>query len=353
MLANIPFLQISVKSYDILTGHISSVTDVQMTDAYVHLLFDDQMRLLYVKPEKDGKKNEAIQLIGAVGNRLFHCAFHIQNGTIQMDAPGRDFRMTGVDLKVKADTKQYMDIDLLTGLFTGTVWAQQLVLKGRVDFTEEEPQYRMTLVVTGCDPASLDSGIEISDLASVYGTIRGDLRRPVVEGTLEMKTLTMPALLFENVKGRFHYEEGILTASQVTADVFSGRVEGEGQFHLDTKAYESHLQGQGLQGGIAARDFRLLCDVDWDLHIASAGRGAPQEVRGSFLSGSGRYQMPPFSKISGSFDRSGGTLRFRDVVISLAMGDVTTDALSIRHGRVAIGPVCLREALSGETSRIH
>ncbi len=354
VLADIPSLQISIKPWDILTGHIGtmSVTEVRMTGAYVHLLFDDQMRLLYVKPEKGGKK-EAIHLTGAMGNRPFQCALHFQNGTIQVDAPGRDFQMTGVDLKVKADTKQYMDLDLLTGPFTGTVQAQQLVLKGRVDFTREEPQYRMTLAVTGCDPSSLDPGMGISDPASVYGTIRGDLRRPVIDGTLEMKTLTMPALPFENVKGKFHYEGGILIASQVTADVFGGRALGEGQFHLGTKAYEAHLQGQGLQGGMAARDFQLRCDVDLDLHMASAGRGAPQEVWGSFLSGSGRYHMLPFSKISGSFDRSGGTLRFRDVVISLAMGDVTTDALSIRHGRVTIGPVYLREALSGETSRIH
>lgn len=356
VLADIPDLQISLKPWDVLTGHIGtmSVTEVRMNGAYVHLFFDDRMRLQAIKPAgAKGKKGEPLQLTGALGNRPFQCALFFQNGTIEVEAPRRHFKMSGVDIKARADTKQYIDVDILTGPFAGTIEAEKLVLKGRVDFTKEEPQYCMTMAVTGCNPSSLDAGIGISDPASAYADIHGDLRRPVIDGTLEMAALTMPALHFKNVQGHLHYEGGLLAASAVTADVFGGKVEGEGTLNLDTKAYESHLRGQGLQGGIAARDWRLRCDVDLDLHIAAAGQGAPQQVWGSFLSGSGRWHFLPFEKISGSFDKRGGTLQFHDVVISLAMGDVMTDALSIHRGHVTLGPVYLTDALTGKTTQVH
>lgn len=70
-------------------------------------------------------------------------------------------------------------------------------------------------------------------------------------------------------------------------------------------------------------------------------KAGTKEVYGSFFSGPGQYHFLPFQKISGSFAQTGKTLDFRDVIISLAMGDVTTDAFSIVDGKVHLGSIYL------------
>ena len=58
-------------------------------------------------------------------------------------------------------------------------------------------------------------------------------------------------------------------------------------------------------------------------------------IYGDFQSGPGRYHQLPFRGISGSFAQDGKTLNFRDVVISMFFGDVSTDAFS----KVKIGAI--------------
>jgi hypothetical protein len=74
-------------------------------------------------------------------------------------------------------------------------------------------------------------------------------------------------------------------------------------------------------------------------------------VRGNFKSGPGSYHLLPFNSLSGKFEQVGKTITFRDAVISLATGDVTTDAFSIENGRLNLGPIYLREGEN--TTRIR
>jgi hypothetical protein len=55
--------------------------------------------------------------------------------------------------------------------------------------------------------------------------------------------------------------------------------------------------------------------------------------------------MVPFKSLAGKFEQEGygGKLEFRDVVISLAAGEVVTDAFSIEKGKLTLGPIYLIE----------
>jgi hypothetical protein len=64
-------------------------------------------------------------------------------------------------------------------------------------------------------------------------------------------------------------------------------------------------------------------------------------IYGTFSSGPGRYHILPFKRIAGSFSQTGRTLAFKDVVISLDVGDVTTDAFSIIDGKLHLGKIYL------------
>lgn len=357
LLADIPRVRFRVKPWDVVTGHIGtmSVTEIAMEKAYVHLFFDEAMRPLHIKPDGDAWRaagHAPIRLTGADGNRLFDCRVDFRDGTIEAESPDRHFRMEHVDLRLRADTDRELRLGLLAGPFGGTVAADQLALHGTVDFRGGEPACDMALSIKGCRPSSLGAGVDIDDPVSADARVSGRIARPVIEGTLSIPVLDLPALHFTEVSGDFRYEDGTLAVTGVKGGVYGGTVEGSGRFDLDRKSYEADLKGHRLRGGAAAKDLGLRCEVELDLHMRGGG-GAAQEAYGSFVSGAGKYHLLPFDRIAGTFDKSGGTIVFRDVVISIAMGDVRTDAFSIGDGRLRLGPVYLEDALSGRTERVY
>lgn len=358
LLADIPQAAFRVKPWDVVTGRVGtmSVTEVSMEKAYIHLFFDDRMRIRYVKPGREERRaagKEPVRLTGLAGNHLFRCRVSLRDSTVEAETPDRNFRMEHVNLRLRADTKRAMEVDLLAGPFGGTAAADRLALHGTVDFTERRPSCDMALSIAGCRPSSLGAGVDIDDPVSVNARVQGRIARPVIEGMLSVPVLDLPALHFTDVSGDFHYEDGTLAVTGVKGEVYGGTVEGSGRFDLDRKSYEADLRGHRLRGGMAARDLGLRCEVELDLHMRGAGGGASQEVYGSFVSGAGKYHLLPFDRIAGTFDKSGGTLTFRDVVISITMGDVRTDAFSIENGRLRLGPVYLQDALSGRTERVY
>ena len=68
-----------------------------------------------------------------------------------------------------------------------------------------------------------------------------------------------------------------------------------------------------------------------------------KSTSGDFRSGAGSYYLVPFNSLSGKFRQEGYTRKilFSDVVISLATGDVVTDAFSVERGKLALGPIYL------------
>lgn len=358
LLADVPRVRFRVKPWDVVTGRIGtmSVTEIAMEKAYVHLFFDEAMRPLYIKPDGAAWRaagHAPIRLTGADGNRLFDCRVDFRDGTIEAESPDRHFRMEHVDLRLHADTDRELRLGLLAGPFGGTVAADQLALHGMVDFRGDEPACDMALSIKGCRPSSLGAGLDIDDPVSLGARVTGPLSRPVIEGTLDIPKLRIPALRFTGMTGDFHYEDGQINITGVKGEVFGGTVEGSGHFDLDRGSYEADIRGHALQGSIVARDLGLRCEVELDLHLRDRGGGAEPEAYGSFTSGAGKYHLIPFEKISGAFGREGGVITFRDVVISLAMGDVTTDAFEIRRGRLHLGPIYLQDAVSGQSERVY
>ncbi len=357
LLADIPSGRFAVKPWDIVTGHIGTMTvkSVEIDHGYVHLFFDDRMHLQYLKPKRGERKDPArpIQITGAGGNRKFDCIVVVNDSTIESESPSRHFKMEHVNLKLKADTAKELNIDLSAGPFAGTVGAKGLRIGGTVNLAEKEPVYDMFLSVKDLRPSTLGVGVDIEDPASAEARITGTLPRPVIDGKLKLDVLNIPAIQFTDVAGDFHYEDGKLDASEVTAHAFGGDVQASGKFDLDRKSYEAVIHGENLRGSIAAHDIGLRCEVALDLTMRKAGAAEVQEIDGRFSSGEGRYHVLPFKRISGTFDRRDGVLSFHDVVISLAMGDVTTDAFQIVDGKVQLGPIYLRDALNGNVSRLR
>lgn len=343
-LVQIPEGLFTVKVRDILTGHIGTQTieDVTLNQAYIHLIFNDKMELQHIKKAGDHQSShpkDFIKVTGPKSNRPFNCHVALHQGSIEAEAPGRHFKIGDVEFSSDIHTKGETTIDLRAGHFSGTLDAQSLRIRGSLDFKPETPQYNLSLLLSDCNPRSLGAGLDIDDPATVSANIRGPLYAPIIDGTLKMDRLDITALVFTDVVGQVHYEQGLLDVAEVTASVFGGSMKGHGQVNLDDKSYTADMTGSQLKGGIAAHDLFLRCNVDLDLHMEENKSAGTKAIYGDFQSGPGRYHNVPFRGISGSFAQDGKTLTFRDVVISMFFGDVSTDAFSIVQGKVKLGPI--------------
>lgn len=300
-LVQIPEGQFTVKLSDVLTGHIGTQTveDVTLNNAYIHLIFNDKMELQHIKKASDHHSSgpkDLVKVTGPKSNRPFNCHVALHQSVIEAEAPGRYFKIGDVEFSSAIHTKGKTKIDLRAGHFSGMIDAKSL-------------------------------------------RIRGPLYAPVIDGTLKMDRLDITALVFTDVVGQVHYEQGLLDINEVTAGVFGGSMKGHGQVNLDDKSYTADMTGSQLKGGIAAHDLFLRCNVDLNLHMEENKTTGTKAIYGDFQSGPGRYHQLPFRGISGSFAQDGKTLNFRDVVISMFFGDVSTDAFSIVNGKVKIGAI--------------
>lgn len=353
LLVKIPDGTVRLRVWDVVTRNIGTktVTEASFNNAYFHVFLDDEQRPLDVTKETEAGGKDSIRIRGADANRYFDCRLKLDNCSLELDTPDRHFDVEHVHLDAKLNTKQDLTVDFDAGPFTGSCEAKEIRIDGRLDLAKEEPEFDMTLFVGGCRPSSLGVGTDINDPATLTARITGPLEEPIIDGDLSAATLTLPGIVFENVKGTLHYQDGILKAAPVTAKAYKGDVEADGTFNLDEKTYVAHIKGHNLDGQAASQDKRLTVKVELDLTLRGTKEG--QKVDGSFQSGEGRYSILPFKKITGHFDRRDGVLGFYDVVISLALGDVSADAFYIRKGHVELGNIYLTDAHTGETERIH
>lgn len=347
LLAKIPEGSFHVKIWDVVSRHIGTqtVTNVSIDKAYVHLFFDDNMELRHMKGLSDEdevkRENKGITLTGLHSSRPFDCQIHVSNSMIEADSPQRHFTINNVTLRLDLHTRGLTKMELSAGPFSGVMDADRMQLGGTLDFTKNIPQYDMYLKIKDCKPQSLGVGFDVDDTASAYAKITGDLPHPVIDGRVSMDQMNITALRFTDVKGIFHYEDGHVSATQVTANVFGGTVNAVGSFDLNEKSYYADIYGENLHGSKAAHDNLLRCKVRLNLHMSENKTAAARDVHGSFSSSPGQYHFVPFNRISGQFRKVGNTLIFEHVVISMAMGDVTTDAFRIVNGNVQLGTIYL------------
>jgi len=362
LLAEIPSGEFQIKPWDVLLRRVGSrsVTSVRMEGAYLHLIFNEHMELTGFRPpgepkqEQKKKKEPGFSMVGLKGERTFKCQVEFRGGTIEAEAPGntkksprRHFVIGHTDLVGKINTRGKTHLNLSGGQFSGTVEAGAFYLSGELDFAPEVPTYDFFIKLADCNPESLDVGMKLKDVATVEGRLTGELPKPVFDGKITFKELNLPALKFTEVTGGCHYEEGRFTAHEVGAKIFGGTVEAKGYFDLEEKAWGLILQGQNIRAGKAVRNAALKCRVTLNLQMEESRLRNTKLIRGDFQSGPGSYHLVPFNGLSGKFEQVGSgkdkKITFRDAVISLATGDVTTDAFSIENGKLNLGPIYLRE----------
>ena len=345
----IPSGDFRVNVWDVLTRDFKSTTIRELTvdQPVVSVRLSDDMKVDFVRPSPDMdnlKKEPAdwrekvnLSSLDARGRREvgqwrrehrqqkmqndwrnFNAAgkklklrLNVHDGGVEVFYRERHYVMSHVQMAVGIDTDRKMDIDMSIGGFGGTMIGDAISLNGTVDFQQApEPECSLALVLYQIDPSSLGFGMNIHDKMTLSTYFTGPVSHPIGTGKVEMDELHIPGLDFANVEGNVYYENSLLQFTDVTADVYKGKLAAYG---------------------------------DYELEIHSEGSAKSTVSSGSFLSGPGRYHLLPFDSLSGKVTDAGGDLHFYDAVIKLPGFTISTDAFHIQHGKLHLSPIRLTD----------
>jgi len=366
-LAQIPEGYIHVSPWDVVTRNYSTtmIKSVELDNAIINLNFNKDMSVKDVDRSKrdvkavrkNGKRQPVSKEQWAtskiIGQKDFDFRLLLNNCVLTTIYEKRNFTMKDVDADIHLNTRDKLEINFSSGPFGGTIVAQGLVIKGTVDLKQQQPVCNLSLNITECNPASLGSGIDVHETVSTDASITGTLPDVVIDGALRMEALTIPALDFTNVVGFFHYADGLIKASKITANVYGGNVDASGEFNLDTKGYSLDILGHALKAMIAAHDPKIRCDVELDVKIRSDGNPKTTLTYGSFTSGAGSYMLVPFESIRGEFKNIDKVLTFKNVVITTKFGQVKSDAFQIIRGKLHLDNLYLEDQSTGERKQLR
>ena len=259
----------------------------------------------------------------------------------------RHYLLQGMEIHADINTSEEIAIKGTVVGLGGTMEGNGMTINGTVDMREaERPVADLSVLVSEVDPSSLGFGTDIRDRMTLSVRFTGPLDTMEGVGTVRLKDLHIPGITFENVEGTVHWHDARLDFTDVTADVFGGKLRAYGDYDLDTRYWHLYGHGEGLEAAEGFPSAWLDCKVELDLTISSAGSSRRTEYSGSFRSGAGTYRwLLPFESLSGTFDSAWHDLRFGDLEIDFGDGyRARAETFRKKDGKTTLSPIKIYDA---------
>ena len=308
------------------------VSRVNKTEEELKEIGERRRRLQQSKIEK-GWKNFNIE------DRKLNLSLKLENCHVEVFYGDRHYLLSGVQFETEVNTDDKMTFRLYTGTFGGTMIGRGMSINGNIEFHSEIPQCNLLIVLQEVDPSSLGFGLNLHDEMTLSARFTGPITQPVGNGKITMPKLNLPGIDFQNVEGNIYYEDATIDFTDVTADVYKGKLKANGDYNIDTRYYNIYGHGDKLKAYSALPKSHLHCDVDLNIVIQSKGNAKETITSGDFVSGKGRYSILTFESLSGKFRSEPNNLNFYDVKINLVSYNLSTDALSIVDGKLHFDPI--------------
>lgn len=259
----------------------------------------------------------------------------------------RHYLLQGMEIHADINTSEEVAIKGTVVGLGGTMEGNGMAINGTVNLREADRMGSdFSVLVSEVDPSSLGFGSDIHDKMTLSVHFTGPLDAMEGEGFVRMKRLRIPGIEFKNVEGTVYWHEARLDFTDVTADVFGGKLRAYGDYDLDTRYWHLYGHGEGLEAVEGFPNAWLDCKVELDLAIRSEGSSRRTDYSGSFRSGEGTYYwVMPFASLSGTFDSAWHDLRLGNLEIDLGDGyRARADMFRKKDGKVTLSPIELYDA---------
>ena len=324
----------------------TTLREITLNDSVVSVQFDKNMQADII-PHPDDAENgggtpktldEKLRNLNVKGKK-FNLLLTLNNCRFEAYHENRYYAMSSVDASIRLKSNEVLSVDFASGPFQGTSVGDGITVQGRINLRPDMPELDLSVNFLNVDPSSLGFGRAIHDPLTLKTYFTGPAAHPQAAGKLSMEKLSIPALDFTNVNGDITYNDGIFTFTNVTADVYNGKLTAHGDYDISTRAYHIWGRGTGLDSRVALKRIEFKCFVDMDITMECDGNPEDLLTYGTFSSGKGHYSLIHFNSITGSFSNRRRHLDFYDIAINTKFGLITTDALHIINGHVVLSDI--------------
>lgn len=362
-LLQVPDGSFHLRLWDVVTRNFKSTTLQRLTlnGARIAIRFNQDMDVDFVRverpPRKPGEQRGRKTLEERVRNfnrndRKLRLEVILQDSRVEVRYLRRNYVLNHVNLAMDLNAADRVKLSVTTGEFGGTMVGEGMTVDGTADFKKEIPEMDVDFAFRGVDPSSLGFGVNLHDKMTLVAKALGPVTAPVATGTVRMDVLNIPPMKFENVIGDISYRDGKVRFSDVTAKIYNGRLKARGIYNVDTRKYQLYGEAKALDSRFALRDMNFYCLVDARLALECDGNPRNTLTYGTFVSGPGHYNIIPFRRLEGGFSNQHRKLDFYDVKITMPMGEVRTNLLQVKRGKLSLNYLTLVNPETGDRSEI-
>lgn len=357
-LLSVPEGRIKIKPWDIVLRRagLSTVEEIELHKAYIHLGFDDKMRLDILQR---GKRNDERVELNKVpldkrhlqlNDRLPDIKLILQDTVLSAEYQKRHFILNDVRGTAQIRRHEELELHISAGRYGGSIAGEGLNIDGKADLAGRK-QADINIALYEVIPDSL--GLRnVKDALTVTGQLTGSLDAPLIDGALSMKELHLPNLYFTKINGNYHYENGLISFKDVTGSIYGGTLEARGLYHFDNHHYKIDVEAKNLMASMAAKSNKISTSVHLKIKFRNLGRHGNNLVYGSFSSGRGTFMLMPFKRLQGSFSDQNGELAFNNVEVETSLGTFESSVFKLVKGKLQLGSIFLVDD-KGQRQRVR
>ena len=220
-----------------------------------------------------------------------------------------------------------------------TLEDQPITIHGKLRFDTGPMFMNLVAQSTAFDPTRILDGIPYQGLVAFTANISGTLDNPTVEGDFSVKSGEVYGYAFQNAKAKLKYSQNVLFVDKLTAEIFGGTIDANGQLVTPTLNYNFNVKADNLD---AAAFSGFLPDLEGRISadVAIAGQGldlTQAQIYGSGTISAGSYRSIAFQGANVSFSKNGSLITIDSLSANMLGGgalslDGTIDGDAIELG---------------------
>ena len=204
----------------------------------------------------------------------------------------------------------------------GEAEGQQAAVHGKVRWDTGAPYLNLVVESQGFDPGEILKSSPYHGAAAFTATVHGTIQNPKLEGSFRAPLGSLYGYSFQNAEAEVRYEDERISVKSLKADIFGGKLQGEGEFYTQDTVYNAHLKADALDGAALAD---ILPGVSGKFTADVGLHGAGKDVDALSIYGTAAanqilYRGISVDKADASFFKQGPELRFDALNLQLADG---------------------------------